>query len=97
MTFETDFSEPIKAGSYAGSSKHKVDVAFKTALRLQHIIQPYLLRRRKSDADVALILPEKKEQVLFCRLSRAQRILYENIISSPEVERAIRLRRPLFG
>lgn len=97
MTFETDFVEPIKAGCYAGSSQYKIDIAFKTALRLQRIIQPYLLRRRKTDAHVALILPEKKEKVLFCRLSSVQRTMYKSIVNSAAVERAIRFRRPLFG
>jgi DNA excision repair protein ERCC-6 len=96
MAFEQEFAEPIKAGSYAGSSRYKIDIAYRTALRLQHLIRPYLLRRRKGDANVALVLPAKKEQVLFCRLSSVQRSIYREIIGSPEVERAIRHRRPLF-
>ena len=46
-SFEQEFSDPIRIGGYAGSSHLEVDIAFRTALQLQTIIRPFLLRRRK--------------------------------------------------
>ena len=48
------------------------------------------------DTAVAINLPKKTEQVLFCSLSSVQRRIYREIIESPEVERAVRFRRPMF-
>ena len=93
--FQTHFELPIAAGGYANASHFQVQTAYKCALELRELIDPYLLRRLKS--DVALQLPDKQEQVLFCRLTKQQRNLYERALSSPEVVRAMEGKCKVFG
>lgn len=62
----------------------QVQTAYRCACVLRDTINPYLLRRLK--ADVKIQLPNKNEQVLFCRLTDYQRELYEDFVRSPEVE-----------
>ena len=50
------------------------------AKRLQHALEPFVLRRLKSDADVASELGEKREIKEYCTLAPADRILYENAL-----------------
>jgi SNF2 family DNA or RNA helicase len=50
---------------------------------LKDLIKPYLLRRLKADVDVAL--PDKKEQVMMCRLCPEQVAAYRSWIRSDEV------------
>ena len=93
--FQTHFEVPIAAGGFANASKFQVHAAYKCALELRELIDPYLLRRQK--ADVAISLPEKQEQVLFCRLTKQQRKMYEQALSSPEVQRALDGSCKVFG
>ena len=54
---------------------------------LRDTINPYLLRRLK--ADVKVQLPNKNEQVLFCRLTDYQHDVYGDFLKGSEVERAL--------
>lgn len=47
-------------GGYANASRLQAATAYKCAVVLRDLINPYLLRRRK--ADVSLQLPKKTEQ-----------------------------------
>ena len=67
-----------------GVSIPQVRAAYKCACVLRDSINPYLLRRLK--ADVKIQLPDKNEQVLFCRLTEYQRELYQDFIHSPQVQ-----------
>lgn len=69
--FQIQFSIPIRLGGYANAGNMEVQTAYKCACILRDLIAPYMLRRIK--ADVAKDLPEKTEQVLFCKLSILQR------------------------
>jgi hypothetical protein len=71
-------------------------VAVRTAAALQRIVKKYLLRRRKDDLRLVAMLPQKREQVLFCKLSPLQRRIYEEILDSPEVEAVIAKRCSAF-
>ncbi|XP_032221486.2 DNA excision repair protein ERCC-6 [Nematostella vectensis] len=84
--FLTEFSVPITTGGYANASKVQVQTAYKCACVLRDTINPYLLRRLKKDVKMDLELPNKNEQVLFCRLSDEQRQLYEQYLDSREVQ-----------
>ena len=53
---------------------------------LRDTISPYLLRRLKEDVKTHINLPEKNEQVLFCRLSDQQRSLYRSYIEGAETK-----------
>ena len=62
----------------------QVQTAYKCACVLRDTIAPYLLRRMKADVRVNLQLPDKNEQVLFCRLAEEQRQVYQEYLDSKE-------------
>ena len=82
--FQTQFAVPINIGGYANATNIQVQTAYKCAVILRDLINPYLLRRMKN--DVAADLPRKSEQVLFCKLTTIQRKAYEEFIGSNEME-----------
>lgn len=47
---------------------------------VQRLIRPFLLRRTKTDQDVALNLPDKLEQKEYCPLTVEQASLYEQLV-----------------
>ena len=50
-----------------------------TVSRLHTVLRPYLLRRLK--ADVEKQMPGKYEHIIYCRLSKRQRFLYDEFMS----------------
>ncbi|KAK5997472.1 DNA repair protein rhp26 [Cladobotryum mycophilum] len=96
VNFRTQFEIPIRQGGYANASNLQVMTAEKCAEALKETIGEYLLQRLK--VDVAADLPEKTEQVLFCKLTDGQRKAYETFITSDEVSAIINKRRhSLYG
>ncbi|XP_006630380.2 DNA excision repair protein ERCC-6 [Lepisosteus oculatus] len=83
--FMEQFSVPITMGGYSNASPVQVQTAYKCACVLRDTINPYLLRRMKADVKTNLSLPDKNEQVLFCRLTEEQRQVYQTFIDSKEV------------
>ncbi|KFP61313.1 DNA excision repair protein ERCC-6 [Cariama cristata] len=83
--FMEQFSVPITMGGYSNASPVQVKTAYKCACVLRDTINPYLLRRMKADVKMSLSLPDKNEQVLFCRLTDEQRQVYQDFINSKEV------------
>ncbi|KAI7805909.1 DNA excision repair protein ERCC-6 isoform X1 [Triplophysa rosa] len=83
--FMEQFSVPITMGGYSNASPVQVQTAYKCACVLRDTINPYLLRRMKADVKANLCLPDKNEQVLFCRLTEDQRQVYQNFLDSKEV------------
>jgi len=74
----------------------QVMTAEKCAEALKETIGEYLLQRLK--VDVASDLPEKTEQVLFCKLTDGQRKAYETFLKSDEVSAILnRRRQSLYG
>jgi SNF2 family DNA or RNA helicase len=47
---------------------------------LRRLVQPFLLRRLKTDPDVIRDLPEKLEMVVYCNLTREQAALYQAVL-----------------
>ena len=88
--FESEFAEPIKRGGFSNASPMQVQLAYRCALVLKDLINPYLLRRQKKDIEEVSRMPGKTEQVLFCRLSTRQRELYEAYLRSDEVTNILR-------
>lgn len=82
--FQQQFVQPINMGGYANATNIQVQTGYKCAVALRDLISPYLLRRVK--ADVAKDLPEKKEMVLFCKLTQVQRKKYLEFLHSRELE-----------
>ncbi|KAG9326228.1 hypothetical protein KVV02_001112 [Mortierella alpina] len=94
--FQSQFAIPINLGGYANASNIQVQTAYKCAVVLRDLINPYLLRRMK--ADVATDMPKKSEQVLFCKLTPPQRAAYEDFIKSNELSSIMEGKRhALFG
>src|SRR5437667_131842 len=54
---------------------------------LRRLIQPYILRRLKTDRSIVADLPDKTEVKAFCLLSNRQAALYQKTVD--ELERAI--------
>ncbi len=81
--FQAQFAIPINIGGYANANNIQVQTAYKCACILRDLISPYLLRRMK--CDVAADLPQKSEQVLFCKLTVYQRREYERFLKSNDV------------
>ena len=81
--FQQQFVIPINTGGYANATNVQVQTGYKCAVALRNIISPYLLRRVKS--DVAKDLPQKKEMVLFCKLTQYQRDRYLEFLNSNEL------------
>ena len=85
--FETEFAVPIKRGGYSNASPMQVQLAYRCAVLLKDLINPYLLRRLKKNIKEVQRMPGKKEQVLFCRLSDQQRSMYEAFLRSDYVKK----------
>lgn len=52
------------------------------ARELRNLVQPFLLRRLKSDPTIIADLPEKNEMVVYCSLTQEQAALYEKVVSA---------------
>ncbi|MDX8363759.1 DEAD/DEAH box helicase [Cytobacillus sp. IB215665] len=80
-----DFSNPGYLGSLGKFQKDYVnpiekDQSEQRINKLQKLIRPFLLRRTKTDKDVALNLPDKQEQKEYCPLTVEQASLYEQLV-----------------
>jgi SNF2 family DNA or RNA helicase len=67
--FRKNFAIPIERGNDAG-----------TKAQLRTLVQPFILRRVKSDPTIISDLPEKLEMKVYCSLTPEQATLYEAIV-----------------
>ncbi|XP_045212633.2 DNA excision repair protein ERCC-6-like [Mercenaria mercenaria] len=95
--FLQHFAVPIVQGGYSNATDVQVQSAYKCACVLRDTINPYLLRRMKADVKMNINLPGKTEQVLFCRLSKDQREVYEEYLASRECQEILRGRLMVFS
>jgi len=95
--FEQEFAEVIKRGGYSNASPVQVQLAYRMSLTLRDLIDPYLLRRQKSEIEEMKRMPSKTEHVLFCRLSKRQRRMYEAFLASDVVRRIFKGSSLLFA
>ncbi|CAN6689036.1 unnamed protein product [Malus baccata var. baccata] len=77
--FKDWFSNPI-SGMVEGQERVNKEVLD----RLHNVLRPFILRRLKRDVEKQL--PMKHEHVIYCRLSKRQRNLYEDFIASSETQ-----------
>ena len=82
--FQSSFAVPIRIGGYANATNVQIQTGYQCACLLRDLVAPYLLRRLK--VDVAADLPKKVEQVLFCKLTKVQRDLYEEFLKGSELK-----------
>ena len=60
------------------------DTASLTTLR--SLVQPFILRRLKTDRDIIQDLPDKQEMTVFCSLAAEQAALYQTLVDRSLVE-----------
>jgi non-specific serine/threonine protein kinase len=85
-----DFLDPGLLGSareFSAFARRLADRKDDSYAPLRRLIQPYLLRRLKTDRSVVTDLPDKTEVKAFCSLSSAQAALYQKTVD--ELARAI--------
>jgi SNF2 family DNA or RNA helicase len=56
----------------------------KASVTLKKLVEPFILRRVKTDAAIIKDLPDKVEQKLFCNLTKEQASLYQAIVKDAE-------------
>ena len=96
--FKAELALPINIGGYTNASLFQVQTSYKCACTLRDLIKPFLLRRLKKNVLMNNgNLPDKKEEIVFCRITTYQRQLYESFISSDEVDAIIERRRNLLA
>ncbi len=54
--------------------------------QLRSLVQPFILRRLKSDRDIIQDLPDKQEMTVFCGLTTDQAALYQQVVEQSLVE-----------
>lgn len=66
-----------------------------TAADLRRLVQPFLLRRLKTDPAIITDLPEKNEMVVYCSLTQEQASLYNQVVEETmaQVENSESMRR----
>ncbi|XP_062399404.1 E1A-binding protein p400 isoform X2 [Sardina pilchardus] len=74
---------PVKAGT-----DQNQDYCHKLVIRLHRMIQPFILRRSKREVEKQL--PKKYEHILKCRLSVRQKSLYEDVLTQPSAQEALK-------
>ena len=68
-SFNKSFSSPIQR--YRDAERTKI---------LRRLVQPFLLRRMKTDKKIIRDLPEKSEMKTYCNLTKEQGVLYEAVV-----------------
>ena len=96
--FKAEMALPINIGGYTNASIFQVQTSYKCACNLRDLIKPFLLRRLKWSVLMNNgNLPDKKEEIVFCRITPYQKNLYETFISSDEVDAIIERRKNLLA
>ena len=88
--FMEEIATPIQQGGYANANDGQVRLAYKCALTLKETVTPYLLRRTKKGVNHMLNLPDKKDQILFCKLTKAQIEAYKMYLNSEDYHKIMR-------
>ncbi|KAI9145150.1 SNF2 family N-terminal domain-containing protein [Paraphysoderma sedebokerense] len=83
--FQEWFSKPVDA---AIDASQPLDPETRAAVsRLHTILRPYLLRRLKSEVEKQM--PAKYEHIVYCRLSKRQRFLYDDFMSRAQTRETL--------
>lgn len=80
--FKSWFSNPL-----LGMAEGRIAVDYELTSRLHAVLRPFILRRLKVDVEQSL--PSKVEHVVRCRLSRRQKRLYDEYMSSHDTIKAL--------
>lgn len=84
--FQQWFSRPVDQLIEGG--REGMDEESKDSIRKLHtILRPFLLRRLKKDVEKQM--PEKHEHIVWCRLSKRQRFLYDDFMSRAQTRETL--------
>jgi helicase SWR1 len=84
--FQEWFANPVDKIIQTGA--HIVDdEARNTVAKLHGVLRPYILRRLKQDVEKQM--PAKYEHVVYCRLSKRQRYLYDDFMSRAQTRETL--------
>ncbi|GAA5973715.1 hypothetical protein JCM11641_005094 [Rhodosporidiobolus odoratus] len=83
--FQSWFSNPMERAIETGETMD--DEMQATVNKLHTILRPYLLRRLK--AEVETQMPGKTESIIYCRLSKRQRFLYDDFMSRAQTRETL--------
>ncbi|KAF3192774.1 swr1 complex component [Orbilia oligospora] len=84
--FQQWFSRPVDQLIEGG--REGMDEESKESIRKLHtILRPFLLRRLKKDVEKQM--PEKHEHIVWCRLSKRQRFLYDDFMSRSQTRETL--------
>lgn len=82
--FQQWFGRPVDKVIETGGDYQQDAETKKTVNKLHQVLRPYLLRRLK--ADVEKQMPAKYEHIVYCRLSKRQRFLYDDFMSRAQTK-----------
>lgn len=83
--FQAWFSNPMEKAIETDETMDEETKA--TVAKLHTVLRPYLLRRLK--AEVETQMPGKTESVIYCRLSKRQRFLYDEFMSRAQTRETL--------
>lgn len=83
--FQSWFSNPMERAIENGEAMDEETKA--TVNKLHTVLRPYLLRRLK--AEVETQMPGKTESIIYCRLSKRQRFLYDDFMSRSQTRETL--------
>lgn len=88
MDFQQWFGRPVDKIIQAGGDVVSGDRETKeTVTKLHQVLRPYLLRRLKQDVEKEM--PGKFEHIVYCRLSKRQRLLYDDFMSRAQTRETL--------
>ncbi|QLQ80691.1 hypothetical protein HG537_0E00440 [Torulaspora globosa] len=82
--FQQWFGKPVDKLIETGQNYQHDAETKKTVTKLHQVLRPYLLRRLK--VDVEKQMPAKHEHIVYCRLSKRQRFLYDDFMSRAQTK-----------
>jgi DNA excision repair protein ERCC-6 len=86
-SFYEEFEDAISRGGYKHASNEQVEDAYRQSVILRSLIDPYIMRRSKT--QVSHRLPPKTDKIIFCSLTDTQIQLYTRILDSSHIERVL--------
>ncbi|SCU83656.1 LAMI_0C04060g1_1 [Lachancea mirantina] len=82
--FQQWFGRPVDKIIQTGEGFEQDQETKETVAKLHQVLRPYLLRRLKSDVEKQM--PAKYEHIVYCRLSKRQRFLYDDFMSRAQTK-----------
>lgn len=84
MDFQQWFGKPVDKIIQQGANDLETR---ETVNKLHQVLRPYLLRRLKQDVEKQM--PAKYEHIIHCRLSKRQRLLYDDFMSRAKTKETL--------